>query len=151
MKGFYHHHSIMYGTNPIYSPIFPLYLLFFVKTFPLVYLYKLSTHFAITCIDLGPIFPRSNSLQVLKPAPLQPSSTLAYIASDFLVLLLSPSITIYICFIFTQDSQFFIQGIQPLMLFLQIHGTWPFSAQPTMQLSSSTQIPMTLGPMCVNY
>ena len=41
--------------------------------------------------------------KALKPALLQPSSTLAYIPSDFLVLPLSPLITIYIHIIFTQD------------------------------------------------
>ena len=41
--------------------------------------------------------------KVLKLAPLQPSSTLAYIARDFLVLPLSPFIIIYIHIIFAQD------------------------------------------------
>ena len=41
--------------------------------------------------------------KVLKLAPLQPSSTLAYIASDFLVLPLNPFIIICIHIIFAQD------------------------------------------------
>ena len=35
MVDFYHHHSIIYDNNPIYSPEFLLYLLLFVRTFPL--------------------------------------------------------------------------------------------------------------------
>ena len=35
MRDFYHHHSIMYDTNPLYSPKFLLHLLLFVRTFPL--------------------------------------------------------------------------------------------------------------------
>ena len=71
--------------------------------FPLVHMYKSSRYYAVLHIDLGSIFPRSPTLQVLTPAPLQPSSTLATIASDFLVLPLSPFIAIYIRTIFAQD------------------------------------------------
>ena len=71
--------------------------------FPLVYMYKLSRYYLVFIINLGPMFPRSTTFSVLKLAPLQPSSTLAYIASDFLVLPLSPFIIIHIHIIFAQD------------------------------------------------
>ena len=35
MKDFYHHHSIMYDTNPLYSPVLLHIVLLFVRTFPL--------------------------------------------------------------------------------------------------------------------
>ena len=81
------------------------------------------------------------SYQVSSIFLMQPSSTLAHINSDILVLLLSPLIIIHICCIFTQDLHFIIQGKQPLTLFLRIHATRPFSAQPTTRLSSSAQFP----------
>ena len=55
------------------------------ENFPLVYMYKSSRYYLVFNIDLGSIFPWSQTLQVLIQAPLQPSSTLATIASDFLV------------------------------------------------------------------
>ena len=32
------------------------------RLFPLIYMYKSSTYYAVTCINLGPIFPQSTSL-----------------------------------------------------------------------------------------
>ena len=60
----------------------PSYILLFTQhspvirkdNFPLVYMYKSSRYYAVFHIDLGSIFPRSPTLKVLKPAPLQPSS-----------------------------------------------------------------------------
>ena len=60
--------------------------------FPLVYMYKSSRYYLVFDIDLGSIFLSHQLSKVLIQAPLQPSSTLATIASDFLVLLLSPII-----------------------------------------------------------
>ena len=97
MTDFLHHHNIMYDFTPLYSPIICK------DNFPLVYMYKSSRYYAVFQINLGSIFPQSPTLSVLTPAPLQPSSTLATIASNFLVLLLSPPITIHPCCIFTQD------------------------------------------------
>ena len=70
---------------------------------------KLSTYYAVTGINLGSIFPQSSTLQALKPAPLQPIKLLAYIISNFLVLLLSQFITIYYHYIFTQDLQLLLK------------------------------------------
>ena len=35
MTEHYHHHNIMYDSHPLFSPVFLLYLLSFVRTFPL--------------------------------------------------------------------------------------------------------------------
>ena len=51
----------------------------------------------------GPFAGATLQIIMTLTAPLQPSSTLATIASDFLVLPLSPFIAIYIRTIFAQD------------------------------------------------
>ena len=103
MTDFNNYHSIMYNKTPYILLFTSHFSIVCMDFFSLVYLYKLSTYYAVTCINLGPIFPWSTLSKVLKLAPLQPSSILATIASDFLDYLLSPLIAIHICFIFTQD------------------------------------------------
>ena len=87
----------------------PPYILLFVPHSPvickdffsLVHMYKSSTYYAVFHIDLGSIFPQSTSLSSIETGSTIAFELLAYIASDFLVLPLSPFITIYIHIIFT--------------------------------------------------
>ena len=80
-----------------------------------------------------------------------PSSTLATISSDFLVLLLSPLIIIHILFIITQDSYLIIQRILPLMLSFDIVPLNPLAPKFTTRLSAGTQIPTTWQLAHVDY
>ena len=88
---------------PIFSCLFHILLLFVITISPQF----TCTNWVDTILYLISIWVLCSLSQllskVLKPAPLQPSSILAYIASDFLDYLLSPLIAIHICFIFAQD------------------------------------------------
>ena len=106
--------TIIWQTFPITTASYmtsPPYILLFAPHSPvickgfffLIYMYKSSRYYAVLHINLGPIFPWLTTLYALKLAPLQPSSTLAYIASNFLDYLPSPLIAIHFHFIFTQD------------------------------------------------
>ena len=88
---------------------------------------------------------------LLKLAPLQPSSTLAYIASDFLVLPLSPLIIIHIHIIFVQHLHFIIQRILPLTLSFDIVPLDPLAPELMTRLSAGTQIPMTQRLVHIDY
>ena len=89
-----HNHSIMYYFTPLYILLFSQHSpVVYKDNFPLFYMYKSSIYYFVFDIDfLG----------------LETSSTAAFkhlatIASDFLVLPLSPFIIIYIQIILAQD------------------------------------------------
>ena len=71
--------------------------------FPLVYMYELSRYYTIPH-QFGSYFPLVNNSLSLEIGPTAAFKLLAFIASDFLVLLLSPLIIIHILFIITQDT-----------------------------------------------
>ena len=81
------------------------------------------------------------------------------VAHDVCIMLRSSSMfLVSFCYVIMEEkviiivlSQHIVQGTQPLTLLLQIHATQPFSTHPTTQLSSSTQIPTTLGLTHINH
>ena len=111
--------------------------------FPLVYMYKLSRYYAIFHIDLSPMFPWSTILEVLKLAPLQPSSTFGYYCQR-LPGLTTKSTQYYSYFIHYHTRFTFItQRIQPPMLSFDFVPLDPLAPKLTTRLSADTQIPMT--------
>ena len=88
---------------PIFSYLLHT-LLLFVRTFSPQFTCINRVDTTLYSILIWVLFSLSQHLsKVLKPAPLQPIKHLAYIASDFLVSLLSPFIGIHIHNIFAQD------------------------------------------------
>ena len=106
--------TIVWQTFPIITALCmtsPPYILLFIPhspvickdNFPLVYMYKSSRYYTVFHHRFGFNFPLVTNSLSLDTGSTAAFKLLAYIASDFLVLPLSPFITIYIRTIFAQD------------------------------------------------
>ena len=91
-------------TSPPYILLFTPYSPVICKdNFPLVYMHKSSRYYAVFHHQFGSYVPLVNNSLSLEIGSTAAFKLLAYIASDFLVLPLSPFIAIHIHIIFAQD------------------------------------------------